>query len=103
MTVPERSATRHGNPCAGVTETMKRRENATPNWQTINKTQVMVARCDVGKQSTTTIKELGKATAAPTPNRNRVISSSEQLATAPVSAMNYDHHITIRVNTSRGP
>ena len=45
----------------------------------------------------------GKAPASPAPNRKRIVTSPPKLRAVPVSAVNADHHNTIRVRTRRGP
>lgn len=63
----------------------------------------MVARCAAVNHFATTIDAFGNAPASPAPNANRTASSGRKPLTAPVNAVNIDHHATTRASTRRAP
>src|SRR6266478_7043802 len=56
-----------------------------------------------GSQVVKALVRFGKQPASPAPNRNRVTNMDEKFHMTPVSAVNADHHNTIRIRTFRGP
>src|SRR5262245_12451419 len=102
-------------------------EHAPPSCMEVSTIPCTMPRSDIGNQRATTRALFGRAPASPAPNRKRTSISKrklskasgsaevthgidtfqpllhENLPTQPVSTVNADHQITIRVNTPREP
>src|SRR5579862_6802844 len=85
------------------TKTTSTGVNAPPQRAKVHMMPCALACSTGGSQVENALVRLGKQPASPTPNRKRVIHIVVKLRIAPVSAVNADHHSTIRIRTLRGP
>ena len=66
-------------------------------------TPIARPRARAGNHFETTVDTLGQAPASPAPNRKRTTSNETRPNVAPVSAVNTDHAIVIRMRVLRVP
>src|SRR5207249_12312070 len=105
----------HNNPIKPLTKKVVRHPNAMVRGTTMNgataapaiwptrEAEIPLESSFAGNQRDITPEVFGSAPASPTPKRNRTMMRDNKPVVRPVSAVNTDHHNTMRVKTTFCP